>query len=160
MKGNAKIIKALNALLGDELAAMDQYFVHARMYEDWGLHKLYERIDHEFDDEKGHASSLIERILFLEGTPDMNSRGPINIGTDVPSMLESDLQIEYAVDERLKDTIKLCEDERDYVTREMLETLLDDTEMDHAYWLEQQLGLIKKVGLKNYLQSQMEPSSE
>ena len=97
MKGNPTIIKALNALLANELSAMDQYFLHSEMYRDWGLNKLYERISHEFDDEKGHATKLIERILFLEGTPNMKDREPINIGTDVPSMLQSDLDIEYAV---------------------------------------------------------------
>lgn len=155
MKGNQKVIDALNRLLASELAAMDQYFIHSRMYQDWGLNKLYERIDHEFDDEKGHASKLIERILFLEGVPDMTTRDPIKVGKDVPEMLTNDLQIEYDVDKALKDAIALCEQEQDFVSREMLETLLDDTEMDHAYWLEKQLGLIKKVGLENYLQSQM-----
>ena len=155
MKGNSKIIVKLNELLAHELTAMDQYFVHSEMYADWGLHKLYERIAHEFDDEKGHAKKLIERILFLEGTPDMTKRDGLNIGHDVPSMLQSDLDIEYAVDAALKDTMALCEAEKDYVTKEMLEGLLDDTEMDHAYWLEQQLGLIKRIGLQNYLQSQM-----
>lgn len=155
MKGNPTIIKALNALLANELSAMDQYFLHSEMYRDWGLNKLYERISHEFDDEKGHATKLIERILFLEGTPNMKDREPINIGSDVPSMLQSDLDVEYAVQKMLKDTIALCEKEQDYGTRDMLEPLLDDTEMDHAYYLEQQLRLIKMIGLPNYLQSQM-----
>ena len=155
MKGNTKVIAALNKLLANELAAMDQYFIHSRMYQDWGLNKLYERIDHEFDDEKGHAAKLIERILFLEGTPDMSTRDAINVGKDVPSMLQSDLDVEYKVAGMLKETIALCEKEQDYVTREMLETLLDDTEVDHAYWLEKQLGLIKLLGLQNYLQSQI-----
>lgn len=154
MKGEQLIIDKLNSLLAYELAAMDQYFIHSEMYADWGLTKLYERIAHEFDDEKGHAKKLIERILFLEGKPDMVTRDGLNIGTDVPSMLQSDLDVEYAVAAALKDAIKLCEDHKDFVTREMLETLLDDTEMDHAYWLEQQLRLIKMLGLENYLQSQ------
>ena len=155
MKGNQRVIDALNGLLAMELAAMDQYFIHSRMYDDWGLHKLYERIDHEFDDEKGHAAALIERMLFLEGTPDMTKRDGFKVGTDVPSMLESDLRVEYEVDQKLKDAIKVCEEEQDYVSREILEKLLDETEVDHAYWLEKQLGLIKKIGLQNYLQSQM-----
>lgn len=155
MKGNQNIIDALNRLLANELTAMDQYFIHSRMYEDWGLNKLFARIDHEFDDEKGHASLLIQRILFLEGTPDLSKRDPLLIGHDVPSMLENDLKIEYLNDSLLKDTMVLCEQEKDYVSKNMLQTLIDDTEMDHAYWLEQQLGLIKKVGLQNYLQSQM-----
>lgn len=155
MQGKQKVIDALNTLLRNELTAMDQYFIHSRMYQDWGLNKLYERIDHEFDDEKQHASLLIERILFLEGTPDMSQRDPLMIGKDVPSMLENDLKVEYLVDTLLKDTIALCEQEQDYVTRNMLNTLIEDTEMDHAYWLEKQLGLIKRIGLNNYLQSQM-----
>jgi bacterioferritin len=155
MKGNAKVIDALNGLLAFELAAMDQYFIHSRMYHDWGLTKLFERIDHETDDEKGHASLLIERILFLEGVPDMVTRDGLKIGSTVPEMLESDLRVEYAVDEALKDAMALCEAEKDFVTRNMLQTLIDDTESDHAFWLEQQLRLIKMVGLENYLQSQM-----
>lgn len=155
MKGKINVISGLNALLAYELAAMDQYFVHSQMYLDWGLNKLYERINHEFDDEKSHATKLIERILFLEGTPNMVDRDGLVIGTDVPSMLESDLRVEYAVGDKLKEVIALAETEQDYVTRDMLMVLLDDTEMDHAHWLEQQLGLIKRIGLSNYLQSQM-----
>lgn len=155
MKGNTKIIDSLNTLLSGELTSMDQYFIHSRMYQDWGLEKLYERIDHEFDEEKGHASRLIERILFLEGTPDLTKRAGLNIGKDVPQMLDNDLQLEYSVDKALKAVIKECEDGQDYQTREILEGMLADTEEDHAYWLEKQLGLIKKVGLQNYLQSQM-----
>lgn len=155
MKGKQNVIDALNGLLAYELAAMDQYFIHSRMYDDWGFSKLFERIDHEFDDEKGHASLLIERILFLEGTPDMVTRDGLHIGKTVPEMLESDLRVEYAVDAALKSAMALCEKEQDYVTRNMLQTLIDDTESDHAYWLEQQLRLIKTIGLENYLQSQM-----
>lgn len=155
MKGNQKIINGLNELLGYELAAMDQYFIHSQMYLDWGFNKLYERIDHEFDDERGHATKLIERMLFLEGTPDMVTRTGLKVGTDVPEMLESDLRVEYEVDAKLREVIALCEQENDYVTRDMLIVLLDDTEMDHARWLEQQLGLIKRIGLQNYLQAMM-----
>ncbi len=155
MKGHPGVIDALNTLLAGELAAMDQYFIHSRMYQDWGLNKLFERIGHEFDDEKGHAALLIERILFLEGTPDMRTRDPIHIGKDVPEMLNNDLQLEYAVTKTLKEAIRLCEQEQDYQTREILEQLLADTEEDHAYWLEIQLRLIKQIGLPNYLQSQM-----
>ena len=122
MKGSKTVIDALNKLLANELSAMDQYFIHSRMYQDWGLNKLYERIDHEFDDEKGHAAQLIERILFLGGIPDLTTRDGINVGHDVPSMLQSDLNIEYSVAALLKETIALCEKEQDYVSREMLET--------------------------------------
>jgi len=155
MQGNKEVISGLNSLLGYELAAMDQYFIHSQMYIDWGLHKLYERINHEFDDEKGHATKLIERMLFLGGTPDMQTRTGLQIGDDVPNMLESDLRVEYEVAAKLKEVIAVCEEKSDYVTRDMLMILLDDTEMDHAHWLEQQLGLINRLGLSNYLQSQM-----
>ena len=161
MKGNQRIIDTLNGLLAAELAAMDQYFVHSSMYEDWGLTKLFERVAHEFDDEKGHAAALIERILFLEGIPDLSKRDPaIKVGNDVLEMLKNDLEIEYKVAADLKDAIALCEKERDYQTRQVLEVLLEDTEMDHAYWLEQQLGLIDRIGLENYLQSQMGPGDQ
>lgn len=155
MKGNSKIINVLNDLLAGELSAMDQYFIHSRMYDDWGLAKLFARIDHEFEDEKGHAAQLIERILFLEGTPDMVTRAALNIGKDVPSMLKNDLALEYKVIEDLRNVMALCEQEQDYQTREILQGLLADTEHDHTRWLEQQLGLIDKIGLPNYLQSQM-----
>lgn len=155
MKGKQSVIDSLNGLLAYELAAMDQYFIHSQMYLDWGLTKLHERIAHEFEDEKGHATKLIERMLFLEGTPNMINREGFLVGADVPSMLESDLRVEYTVTQKLKDAIALCETEQDYVTRDMLLVLLDDTEMDHAYWLEQQLGLITRLGIQNYLQSQV-----
>lgn len=155
MKGSKKVIAALNKLLAGELTAMDQYFIHSSMYEDWGLSKLHERIAHEFDDEKAHAAQLIQRILFLEGTPDMVTREAIKIGKDVKEMLSNDLQLEYDVTEALKEVIALCEKEQDYQTREILRQMLDDTEMDHAYWLEKQLGLIERIGIKNYLQSQI-----
>jgi bacterioferritin len=155
MQGKQKIIDALNVLLANELSAMDQYFIHSRMYLDWGLKKLYERIDHEVTDEKAHASAIIERILFLEGTPDMSKRDPLHIGADVPAMLQNDLNVEYSVGKLLKQTIALCEQEQDYVTRAMLQTLLDDTENDHAHWLEQQLRQIKLLGLPLYLQAQL-----
>ncbi len=155
MQGKQAIIDALNVLLANELSAMDQYFIHSRMYLDWGLHKLYERIDHEVTDEKAHASAIIERILFLEGTPDMSKRDALQIGADVPSMLQNDLNVEYSVGKLLKQTMALCEQQQDYVTRAMLQKLLDDTENDHAHWLEQQLRQIKLFGLPNYLQSQL-----
>lgn len=155
MKGNPQVIEKLNELLAGELSAMDQYFVHSRMYQDWGLSKLFERIDHEFEDEKQHAAALIARILFLEGCPDMVTRIPLHIGNDVPSMLQNDLDLEYQVVTDLREVMALCESVKDYVTRDILLKMLDDTEEDHAHWLEQQLGLIKRIGLQNYIQSQM-----
>lgn len=155
MKGSSKVIDVLNDLLAGELTAMDQYFIHSRMYDDWGLSKLFDRIGHEMEDETGHADAMIKRILFLEGTPNLTKREPLNIGSTVPEMLQSDLNLEYAVVKNLKAAIALCETEQDYETRAMLVQQLEDTEEDHAYWLEKQLGLIDKIGLQNYLQSVM-----
>ncbi len=155
MKGSNKVIDVLNDLLAGELTAMDQYFVHSRMYDDWGLSKLFERIGHEMEDETGHADAMIKRILFLEGKPNLTKRDPLNIGATVPEMLQSDLDLEYSVVKNLKAAIALCETEQDYETRAMLVQQLEDTEEDHAYWLEKQLGLIDKIGLQNYLQSVM-----
>jgi bacterioferritin len=155
MKGQKKVLNQLQILLNGELAARDQYFAHSRMYKDWGLNRLYERINHEMEEETEHADALVERILFLEGEPDFSNQDKVNIGKDVPEMLSNDLEVEYSVVKALKTAIKICEDEQDYDSRAILTRLLDDTEMDHAYWLEKQLGLIEKLGLKNYLQTQM-----
>ena len=155
MKGNKKVIDVLNELLAGELTAMDQYFIHSRMYEDLGLSKLYDRIAHEMEDETGHADQMIKRLLFLEGKPNLSKREPLNIGADVPGMLKNDLALEYAVVKDLKAAIALCESEQDYETRAMLVKQLEDTEEDHTYWLEKQLGLIDLIGLHNYLQSMM-----
>jgi len=153
MKGNQKILTLLNDLLAGELTAMDQYFIHSRMYEDWGLTRLYNRIAHEMQDETEHADQMIKRILFLEGTPNLVNREPIHVGRDVPEMLQNDLNLEYAVVKNLRDGIALCEAEGDFETRKMLAQQLEDTELDHTYWLEQQLGLIEKMGLANYQQA-------
>lgn len=155
MKGKDKVINELNKLLPGELAARDQYFIHACMCEDWGLHKLYEHYTHESQEEWGHADAIIKRILFLEGVPAMQNPGPVKVGPDVVSMLKNDLALEYQVTGALKAVIKICEEEQDYITRELLLKQLADTEEDHAYWLEKQLGLIDKIGLPNYLQSQL-----
>ncbi len=155
MKGNKEIIGILNELLAGELAARDQYFIHARMYENWGYQRLFERIWHEMHDETEHADWLIRRILFLDGKPAMVAASPLKIGKEVPEMLKSDLAVEYQVVADLKRAIARCEAVGDYVTREGLEKMLDDTEEDHAHWLEQQLGMIDMIGLKNYLQSQL-----
>lgn len=155
MKGNAEVVKLLNNLLAGELMARDQYFIHARMYENWGLQKLFARVWHEMHDETEHADWLIKRILFLDGTPGMTPASPLKIGKKVPEMLRSDLAVEYSVVKELKQAIAGCEALGDYVTRELLEQMLDDTEEDHAHWLEQQLGLIDMIGLENYLQAQL-----
>ncbi|GGM12334.1 bacterioferritin [Pseudomonas asuensis] len=160
MKGHTHVIDYLKDLLRGELAARDQYFIHSRMYEDWGYQRLYARINHEMEEETQHADALLRRILFLEGQPDMRPK-EINVGHTVPDMLRSDLALEYEVREALAKGIELCNSVGDFVSREILVVQLEDTEEDHAYWLEQQLRLIDKLGLENYLQSQMkavEPS--
>jgi bacterioferritin len=153
MKGKKKVVEALNGLLAHEMSAADQYFIHSRMYEDWGMSELFERLKHEQEEELEHAARIVERILFLEGTPDVAARDALKIGKDVPSMLQNDLEYELMVGAALKEVIALCEKEQDYVSRQMLIDLLKDTEDDHTYWLEKQLGLIDKMGLKNYIQS-------
>lgn len=154
MQGNPEVIDYLNMLIGGELAARDQYLIHSRMYEDWGLSKIYERINHEMEEEGMHADAIIRRVLFLEGTPNMD-RHDINVGDDVVSCLKADLALEYEVREKLAKGVKLCEEKGDFVTRDMLRQQMSDTEEDHTYWLEKQLGLIEKIGLQNYIQSQM-----
>ena len=155
MKGRKKVLQQLQKLLNGELAARDQYMAHSRIYKDMGLTKLYERLNHEMEEETEHADALMERMLFLEVQPDMNSVDKVRVGSNVKEMLQNDLDVEYEVTAALKDAIEICEQEKDYDSRQILTKLLDDTEMDHAYWLEKQLGLIKKTGIKNYLQSQM-----
>jgi bacterioferritin len=155
MQGSPKVIAELQKLLAGELAARDQYFSHSRMCEDWGLSKLAAHYNHERQEEGQHANAIIQRILFLGGVPDLNQQDQLNVGHDVVSMLKNDLTLEYHVSKALKAAIQLCEQEQDYVTREMLRTQLSDTEEDHAYWLEKQLRLIDLMGLQNYLQSQI-----
>ncbi|MGZ5056020.1 MAG: bacterioferritin [Methylobacter sp.] len=155
MKGDNKILEILNSLLAGELSASDQYLIHGEMYADFGLHHLAEKSLHESEHERLHARALIQRILFLEGTPNLAQRNPLTVGSSVSEMLKADLELEYHVVGELKKAIAACEKSGDYVTRAMLSAQLDDTEMDHAYWLEQQLRLISLVGLENYQQSQM-----
>ncbi|MCQ8130010.1 bacterioferritin [Methylomonas rivi] len=155
MKGNDQVIAQLNELLAGELTAIDQYFIHSRMYENWGYGKLYERIAHEVQDETQHADALIKRILFLEGTPDLSKREPLHVGRTVQEMLKNDLAVELKVVSDLRRVMGFCESVRDYQTREILRVMLEDTEHDHAHWLEQQLGLIESIGLQNYLQARM-----
>ncbi|MGG5871751.1 bacterioferritin [Pseudomonas peli] len=154
MKGHIEVIDYLKVLLKGELAARDQYFVHSRLYEDWGFSKLYERINHEMEEETQHADAILKRILFLEGAPDMVPDS-FRFGQTVPEMLKLDLALEYHVRAALSKGIALCEQHQDYQTRDILLVQLKDTEEDHAYWLEVQLGLIDRIGLQNYLQTQM-----
>ncbi len=155
MQGSQKVLAHLQGLLNCELAARDQYLGHARKFRDWGLFKLAEHLEHELQEEAEHADKLIERMLFLEAEPDFNQRDKVNIGNSVAEMLQLDLDVEYRVAGALKEAIATCEAEQDYETRTILLQLLDDTEMDHAWWLEQQLRRIQLVGIQNYIQSQM-----
>ncbi len=155
MKGDKKIIDILNGLLAGELTAVDQYLIHGEMYADFGLSHLAEKSLHESDHERQHARALIQRILFLEGKPNLVKRDALKVGKHVQEMLKADLALEYKVVGELKKAMTACERAQDYVTRDMLSVQLEDTEMDHAYFLEKQLRLIELVGLQNYQQSQM-----
>ncbi len=155
MKGDQKIIDILNALLTGELTAVDQYLIHGEMYADMGLNALAAKALHESDHERRHARALIERILFLEGVPDLARREALHVGSNVPEMLHADLALEYKVAGELKKAMAECEKAHDFVSRDMLGVQLEDTEMDHAYYLEKQIGLIDLLGLGNYLQSQI-----
>ena len=154
MKGDAKVIEHLNTALGNELIAINQYFLHSRMYKDWGLKKLADYEYHESIDEMKHADTLIERILFLEGIPNLQKLGKLLIGENTKEMLECDLNLEIKATADLREAITYCESVKDYISREIFERILESEE-EHIDWIETQLGLIDKVGLENYLQSHM-----
>lgn len=154
MKGDAKVIEYLNRALTNELTAINQYFLHARMFENWGFEKLNEKEYHESIDEMKHADALIKRILFLDGLPNLQDLGKILIGENTREVLECDLKLEMDAVPLLREAIAHCEKVADYVSRELFEDILESEE-EHIDWLETQLELIGKVGLENYQQSMM-----
>ncbi|OUR99986.1 bacterioferritin [Halobacteriovorax marinus] len=154
MKGDNQIIDALNDVLANELTAINQYFLHARMLDDWGLEKLGKL---EYDasiDEMKHADEIIKRILFLEGLPNLQKLNRIKIGQSIEEVISSDLEVENKAIPELKTYIALCESKQDYVTRDLLRGILASEE-EHVDWLETQQGLIQKVGVQNFIQSQI-----
>jgi len=160
MKGDSKVIEHLNKALGNELVAINQYFLHAKMYKDWGLLGLAKWEYDESIEEMRHADAYIERILFLEGLPNLQDLGKLRIGENTREMLESDLAIEHEGRNDLIEAIAYCEQVRDYVSRDLFRKVLDDEE-EHIDIIETELGLIDKVGLENYLQKKMhEPGTD
>jgi bacterioferritin len=154
MQGDPRVIEHLNRALYNELIAINQYFLHAKMFKNWGLKELAAHEYHESIDEMKHADRLIDRILFLDGLPNLQNLGKLMIGENPQEVLECDLRLEYAAVPDLKAGIAHCEQVQDYVSRELLESILESEE-EHIDWLETQLSLIRQVGMPNYLQSQM-----
>ena len=154
MKADPKVVKYLNKALGNELIAINQYFLHSRMFEDWGFSKLAAKEYEESIDEMKHADELAKRIFFLEGLPNMQDLGKLSIGENTREMLQCDLNLEHIACPDLREGIAYCESVGDFVSRGLLASILDSEE-EHIDWLETQLSLIDKVGLENYQQSMM-----
>ena len=154
MKVDKKIIAHRNKLLGNELVAINQYFLHARMFKNWGLMRLNDKEYHESIDEMKHADKYIERILFLEGIPNLQDLGKLNIGEDVEEILKSDLALELAGAKDLREGIAYADSIHDYVSRDLLKEILADEE-GHIDWLETELSLIERLGIQNYSQAQL-----
>ncbi len=154
MKGDYKVIEFLNRVLRNELTAINQYFLHSRMFKDWGLVGLGDYEFQESVDEMKHADQIIERTLFLEGLPNLQDLGKLRIGEHTREMLECDLALEMEAIPDLREAIEYCESCKDYVSRDLFDSILESEE-EHVDWLETQLDLILKVGIENYQQSQM-----
>jgi len=153
MKGDPTVIEHLNRVLKNELTAINQYFLHARMLKDWGLQKLADKEHDESLDEMKHADQVIERILFLDGLPNLQDLGKLRVGEDVPEILRCDLDLELDAIPDLRAAIAYCESHKDYVSRDVFDAILQSEE-DHVDWLETQLELLDMMGLKNYIQHQ------
>lgn len=158
MKGDVHVIKALNEVLTGELTAINQYFLHARMCKNWGYNRIAEKTYKESIEEMKHAQELLDRILFLDGIPNLQKLDKLNIGETVKEQLEADLALEFMAIDRLKKGIDICDTAKDYTSSELLEKILEDEE-DHIDWLETQLNLIKDIGYENYLAQQLHEGS-
>ena len=153
MKGDATVIEHLNRVLKNELTAINQYFLHSRMYKDWGISRLGDHEHEESIDEMKHADGIIERVLFLEGLQNLQNLGNLRIGEDVKEMLQCDLDLELDAIPDLQAAISYCESHKDFVSRDLFDLILKSEE-EHVDWLETQLGLIDKMGVENYVQLQ------